>query len=58
MVALNYTLLITHSFFNIEAFVISYVLDTMLEKILKSPLYVFSQFDHNIFLKRNLIVFI
>lgn len=32
-------MLIIHPFFNIEAFIIPYVLDTVLGNILKSPVY-------------------
>lgn len=47
-VVLSYTILIIHSFFNTEAFIISYVLDAVLGNVLKSPVYLYSQLDHNI----------
>lgn len=48
-VALNYAMLIIHSFFNIKTFIISSVLDTVLGNVLKLPVYLYSQVGHRFF---------
>lgn len=57
-VALNYTMLIIHSHFNTATFIIFYVLDVVLGNVLKSPVYLYSQLDHNILKNREDIMLI
>lgn len=46
-VALGYTTVISHSFFHVEAFIITYMLDIVLGNISKLPVYLCSPLQPN-----------
>ena len=51
-VALGHSMVISHSFFHVEAFIIPYVLDIVLGNISKLPVYLYSPLDPNSLEKR------